>query len=648
MELVEGEEPRGPLSEAQAVQFILQLIDALEYAHEKGVVHRDLKPANLKITPEGKMKVLDFGLAKAMSGESAVTGSPMSSPTLTMQATMAGTIMGTAAYMAPEQARGQNVDKRADIWSFGVVVYELLTGKHLFAGETISDTLAAVLKSDPDFSQVPARFHHLLRLCLTRDARQRLRDIGDARVLLEETPVASATVKKTSRVPWMVAAIALVSAIVFAFSSFRQPGRASLPLTRFPIELPGAIDGPRMTALLSPDGRRILYRVMGPNGTMLAIRALDQPEGHALDGTERNLDAFFSPDSAWIGFFASGKLKKVPVSGGPVTELADAPAGYGAAWLPDGNIVAVLSGRVLMRLPESGGSPQHLMQKLEYDRYPQALPGGKQVLFTAAPVGTADFDSANIDVLSLATGERKTVLHGGYFGRYVPSGHLLYIYRDAIYAVRFNLSRLETQGSPVPIFQGASVHAGIGAGHFDVSGNGTLVYVNGRSYGSDQSIGLIEPSGERRTIPGPAGESVRLSPDGKRFAGAEKSDIFVYDFARNVSTRITFDPKGLNRGPVWSPRRRIEEGPHLPAPRPSRPEDPGRAAAGHHQVGQDFRRRRSRPRAGADRADGALQYGRHRHQLSRRSADQERRQSRPRRARHDGARRGGLRFSARR
>ena len=552
MELVEGGEPRGPLGEAEALPVVNQLIDALEYAHDKGIVHRDLKPANIKVTPEGRVKVLDFGLAKAMSGEAAA-GDPMSSPTLTMRATLAGTIMGTAAYMAPEQARGHAVDKRADIWSFGVVVYELLTGKQLFEGATVSDTLASVLRQEIDLSAIPERFRRLLRACLERDPRRRMRDIGDARLLLEETEHSLTVVPR--KAPWVAAAsFAILAAAIlglFLWRSARVPDR---PLIRFPIELPNAVDGPWMTALVSPDGRRILYRVIGPGGLMLAIRALDQPEGVVLAGTEAATEAFFSPDSAWIGFFAAGSLKKIPAAGGAVTILSDALDGHGAAWLPDRTIVASFDEFELRRVPENGGAPQSLFpQHPEEDRYPQALPGGQSILFTSAPMGTSDFDNANLDVMSLKTGARKTVVHGGYFGRYLPSGHLLYVHGDTIYAIRFHLSRAETQGAPVPILQGASADPALAAGHFDVSNNGTLVYVTGRSYGDDQRIAFLDPAGDRQTIPGASGAGLRLSPDGKRLALTSNGDIFVYDFARDVRTRITFEPKAPNRHPAWSP-----------------------------------------------------------------------------------------------
>jgi hypothetical protein len=312
LELVEGEAPAGPLSVEEALPLIHQLIDALEYAHERGIVHRDLKPANLRLTPDRRLKVLDFGLAKALSSDAIAQPDAANSPTLTMRATMAGVIMGTAAYMAPEQARGHAVDKRADIWSFGVVLYELLTGRQLFAGETVSDTLAAVLTRDPDLAGVPPRFHRLLRLCLTRDPRQRLRDISGARLLLDEAPATS----KRSTLPWIVAALAVVAAIGVAV--WRAPRATTPSLMRLSVDLGREAQADQLSVFaLSPDGRRIVYTAHTPDGRrVLATRLFAQGNVELLRGTEGAVDPFFSPDGQWVGFFADTKLKKIPMNGG--------------------------------------------------------------------------------------------------------------------------------------------------------------------------------------------------------------------------------------------------------------------------------------------------------------------------------------------
>ncbi len=326
MELVEGGEPRGPLAEADALAMIEQLIDALEYAHERGVVHRDLKPANIKITPEGRLKVLDFGLAKAMSGDTAA-GNPMSSPTLTMRVTMAGTIMGTAAYMAPEQARGHNVDQRADIWAFGVVVCELLTGKLLFEGATISDTLASVLRQEIDFNATPTRFHPLLRACLERDPKRRLRHIGDARLLLAQPPAqaAPATLSQPKRawLPWAAALLALSA----AGAAWFRPKPPTLATVRFSIPFPEGTTESRISfgpqAVPSPDGRYLAFVAGTSEKNAVWIRPLDSASSHRLDNTEGARYPFWSPDGKYIGYFADGKLKRILAAGGPAKTLCE-------------------------------------------------------------------------------------------------------------------------------------------------------------------------------------------------------------------------------------------------------------------------------------------------------------------------------------
>ncbi|HWC99280.1 MAG TPA: protein kinase [Candidatus Sulfopaludibacter sp.] len=555
LELVEGATLAGARSEADALPIVHQLIDALEYAHDKGIVHRDLKPDNIKVTPEGRVKVLDFGLAKALTSEPEAVN-PANSPTLTMRATMAGVIMGTAAYMSPEQARGQNVDKRADIWSFGVVVYELLTGIQLFEAPTVSDMLAAVLTREVDFTAVPPRFRRLLRACLERDSRRRMRDIGDARLLLEEPntpPVVAAAPAKSSAVPWIAAALATLAAAVFAFLFWRAGSPEARPLSQFNVELGQmAINGSRMLAMVSPDGRRILYRILGPQGIQVATRQLDRSTGTVLTGTDGAVDAFFSHDGAWIGVFARGQLLKLPASGGAPTLLCDAPSAFGGAWLPDGTIVAALGGQRLVRLPAAGGEPQLIRQGQEM-RYPQALPGGDRVVVTSAPAGAADFENGEIQVISVKTGETKTVLRGGYFGRYLPSGHLLYVHGGSIYAVRFNLSRMETEGTPLSFIEGVSGYAAVAAGHFDFSADGKFFYSSGAAYSSEHQVAVIGADGVPQPVPGVAAVAVRLSPDAKRLAISAKGDISVYDFARKIATRITFDPSASNHSPAWTP-----------------------------------------------------------------------------------------------
>jgi hypothetical protein len=331
MGLVEGSEPRGPLAETEAQSVIQQLVDALEYAHERGVVHRDLKPANLKITPEGRLKVLDFGLAKAISGDTGASD-PMSSPTLTMRATMAGTIMGTAAYMAPEQARGHNVDKRADIWAFGAVIYELLTGKLLFPGATVSDTLAAVLRQEIDLDRATARYRRLLRACLERDPRRRMRDIGDARLLLEDAPTAAPNAERPLRLPWIAAGIATAAALTLAALRSAAPGDPPRTPVRLTMPAPDNAGFLGFAPAVSPNGRKVAFIAATGSKSQMWVRGQADAAARPLPDTDAATYPFWSPESRFVGFFAERKVKKVAIDGGPATELCEASNPRGGAW----------------------------------------------------------------------------------------------------------------------------------------------------------------------------------------------------------------------------------------------------------------------------------------------------------------------------
>jgi serine/threonine-protein kinase len=363
MELAEGPTlaeriKEGAMSLEQALPVARQIADALEAAHEKGIIHRDLKPANAKIKPDGVVKVLDFGLAK-MAEPMAAAGSPESSPTLTIEATRVGQILGTAAYMAPEQARGKTLDKRADIWAFGVVLYEMLTGRRLFHGESATDTLAAVLTKEPDWNRVPAKARRLLQRCLEKDPKRRLRDIGDAWSLVEDTQAAP---RAKSGVRWKVAAGVL--ALAFAVSLWAPWRSAMRPIEQLPVRLDldlgpdislGSTIGPAV--ILSPDGTRLVFISQGADGTRhLFTRPLDQPKATRLSGTEGANAPFFSPDGQWVGFFAQGKLKKTRIDAGEPISLCDAPQGRGGTWDDDGNIIAALDTLTgLSLVPREGG-----------------------------------------------------------------------------------------------------------------------------------------------------------------------------------------------------------------------------------------------------------------------------------------------------
>jgi serine/threonine-protein kinase len=563
LELVEGNEPKGPLTAEEAVPIVHQLADALEYAHERGIVHRDLKPANLKLTPEGNLKVLDFGLAKALSTDPASTStSSVNSPTLTMRATMAGMIMGTAAYMAPEQARGQQVDKRADIWAFGAVVYELLTGTQLFQGDTVSDILASVLKNDPDLSAVPPRFHKLLRLCLTRDPRQRLRDISGARLLLEEAPAPPpvAPAERTGAPWWMVAAVGIVAAALTAALMWQVTRPAAAPMVRFRADLgPESLPGLNLSLAISRDGNRVAFPLGKRGKWQLATRLMDQSSATVLAGTDYAETPFFSPDGQWIAYAAGGKLNKVSVQGGAPVVLCDATLLRGGWWGDDGYIYASLEGTRLSRVPDvAGKAPEKLSEagKSGYDafRWPQLLPGGDSVLVTSTHT-IGDFEAADLLVYSLKSQQLKVVQRGAYSGYYLPSGHLVYLHLGTLFAVPFDPRTAETRGSPVPVVQEVMSDPGTGGGQFSFSANGTLAYLAGKFPQSNISMKIMDRSGKQSPFWDPPGALIftpRFSPDGKELAAGVNGDIVVYSSYQGTSRRLTFDAAAGNRFPVWT------------------------------------------------------------------------------------------------
>jgi serine/threonine-protein kinase len=569
MELVAGETLQGLLPLETALNYARQVADALEAAHDKGIIHRDLKPANIMITPAGVVKVLDFGLAAV--APSSDSSNPANSPTLTISPTRAGMILGTAGYMSPEQARGKVVDKRADIWAFGVVLYEMLTGQRLFAGETVSDTLAQVLTKEPDWEQVPAKVRRLLQACLQKDPKQRLHAIGDWRLLLtDEKQTQAAPAPSRSRLGWIAAAGLAVALAIAGIGWWHATRPVDLPLTRLSIDLgPDALTGLNLTAAISPDGRRLVFPVRGPDGKQkLATRLLDQAQATLLPGTENGRDPFFSPDNQWVGFFADRKLKKISIQGGAPVTLCDAPLDYGASWGEDGTIVATLERQTpLSRLPATGGSPQPLTKLGKGEathRWPQILPGGQAVLFTATP-GINSMVNATVEAISLKSGVTKTLVAGGYFGRYLPSngkrGHLVYLHQGVLFGVAFDPIRLEVQGTPVPVLEDVAASPIQGGGQFDFSGepsgHGTLVYLAGKGVAQTWPVVWLDSSGKMQPLiatPG-AYQNPRFSPDGRRLAmtvaTSTGSDISVYDLERETMTRLTFG--GHAQIPVWTP-----------------------------------------------------------------------------------------------
>ena len=464
MELVPGETIKGPLPLETALNYAKQIAEALEAAHDKGIVHRDLKPANIMITPGGVVKLLDFGLAAVAPGSPGDSDSS-NSPTLTIAITQVGWIMGTVAYMSPEQARGQPVDKRADIWAFGVVLYEILTGKQAFQGATTTDILAAVVKGEPTLDALPAHLRPVIERCLRKDPRKRWRDVGDVRIALEEgIQVAEAPANLRSWLPWAAASILTVALIIAGIALWRATRPVQHSMMRLSVDLGQSVSiqtNSGANVIVSPDGTRLVFASKGPDGeARLSTRLLSQPQATPLSGTEgARGDAFFSPGGDWIGFFADGKLKKISVQGGAPVTLCDALNPRGASWGDDGNVVFAPNIRGgLVRVSSNGGTPQSVTELMAGEvthRWPQVLPAAKGLLFTAA--NTPNYENASIDIQSLKGALRKTLHKGGSYGRYVPSGHLVYIHQGALFARAFDLDRMEVTGPAAPILDDVAI-----------------------------------------------------------------------------------------------------------------------------------------------------------------------------------------------
>ncbi len=601
MELVEGEDlaqriKRGALPLDEAVAVARQVAEALEAAHESGVIHRDLKPANIQITPEGKVKVLDFGLAKAFETESK-SGNPSLSPTLTSAGTRAGVILGTAAYMSPEQARGRPVDRRADIWAFGCVLFEMLTGTQPFTGETVSDTLAAVLKTEPDGSllpeETPPPLRRLLRRCLVKDPKERLRDIGEARILLGERQPdpeigseaaairPSTALGKTEALrrllPWLLAAI-LAAALAGTWLFRSAAGPQPLPgLVRLKVELsrggdlPGNV-GLGAATLVSPDGRVLAFIAQEGATRRLFVRRLDRSGTVALSGTEGARAPFFSPDGRWIAFFSSEGLMKVGTEGGApqrITEIRNAQ-GRGGTWSEEGVIVyAPGFDTGLLRIQAAGGKPEPLTRLTpgsdeRSHRWPSFLPGGQAVLFMTQRTGQ-DYDDADVEVVSLGTGARKVVLHGGSYPRFAPGGWLLFARENVLFAAPFDLAGLEVTGPARPVIPGVLASTGDqesadGSAQYDLSASGILLYREAGIADRSRESTLVWVDREGRESPA-FQEAMRvltleISPDGTRVAMEARTDrgvgVWIRDLQRGASAPLATDGDGSTQ-PVWSP-----------------------------------------------------------------------------------------------
>jgi len=579
LELVEGETladriRRGPIPIKEALDIAKHICEALEAAHDKGVVHRDLKPANVKITPEGKVKVLDFGLAKAMASAPASAALSNSPTMVSVAATNAGVIVGTAAYMSPEQARGHSVDRRADIFAFGCVLYEMLTGQPAFRGETVSDILAAVLRSEPDWSllprDVPAHIRKLIERCVQKDPQKRLPHISIARFEIEEAPAIadSAPVAPRKTFPILAGSIGLLlgAAVVLLLWSPWKAQSPSAPV-RLNADLGAAarLDEDSPNLVLSPNGKMLAFAARNKSGETLQVyvRDLDQLQAVPLAGTEGGFNPFFSPDGEWIGFFTLGKLKKISVRGGTAITLCDAPVGRGGDWTEDGKIVFSpenLLTTTLMMVSAAGGTPEPLFKSKSEEppsqRWPQLLPAGKAVLFTS---WAREPKGANVGTLiarAFPDGEPKIVTQGSSYGRYLSTGHVVFVKDGTLFAVPFNPSTLETTGTPVPLVERIASSGNTGSAQFSISATGTLVLEPAHAAG--QAISWMERDGRTKPLRSTPAlwANPRFSPDGRRIAmdiyDGKQRDIWIYDWERDTLSRLTFDPTDDSE-PLWTP-----------------------------------------------------------------------------------------------
>jgi serine/threonine-protein kinase len=604
MELVEGEDlaerlSRGAVPLDEALPIAMQIAEALEAAHEQGIIHRDLKPANVKVRSDGTVKVLDFGLAKAFTP----TGSPRSnatmSPTISMHATQAGVLLGTAAYMPPEQAKGKSVDKRADLWSFGCVLYEMLAGHRPFVGETISDVLAKIIERDPDWNALPAKtprsLRTLLRRCLEKDPRRRLDSAAVARLDIEEASTTPATpgsavsdVNRDARAarwpPWASVAVPVLAALVTGLTTWTvtRPTAAPSPaVNRFAITLPPA--QPLAFSIndrdfaIAQDGTRLVYTA--GDQAQLMVRDFNQLEAVPLSGLVNARAPFLSPDGRWIGFFdrldegyttgnvPRGALRKVSTHGGAPISIGQLTGGSrGASWTPDDSIVFATSdpSTGLLRVRAGGGEPEILTTpdraKGEFDHYfPSVLPGGRSVLFTIIrrDAENRDDQDRQVAVVDLKSGQTRTLIRPGSQAEYVDTGHLVYTDRGALWAVRFDVRTMTVIGDPVPLTERVFT---LGAAGFTLSRRGTLVYVPVTDLRSRSLIWMTRRGIEQPIAAPPrAYTSVRLSPDATRaavnFADQGPAAIWTWDFSSEKMTRLTLGPAGSFL-PQWTPNGR--------------------------------------------------------------------------------------------
>ncbi len=594
MELISGAEltdrmKNGPIQIEETLTIARQVAAGLEAAHESGIVHRDLKPANIMETDEGEMKILDFGLAQAWFGDDGTQQDSATNPTMTAAMTQAGAILGTAAYMSPEQARGVNVDRRTDIWAFGVILFEMLTGKPLFQGETISDTLAAVLRKEPDWDSLPVEeapeLCRLIERCLERNPKQRLRDIGEARIFLQDggasgtnlsfsqlgmtAPAAERAPAKTP-VPLLIglALLGLVGGTFLGWKVLANPDPAPVvhamipPPAQMNYDLNGTAPGP---AAISPDGTKLAFTAIGEDSPpILYLRHLDKGESVALSGTEGAAYPFWSPDSKFIGFFvpAGGKLKKVAVGGGPPVTLCSAENGKGGTWNADGEIVyAPGATTAIYKVAAIGGEPVQITtvdSKYDSHRHPRFLPGGREFLFIGRPSsggGDNDVLLASLDTTVVPRVITESQAQADYV-----DGHLLTVREDVLMGTPFTPDQEKVVEGGTPLVEDILSLPGADIGIFTPSTNGVMIFQTGASNQAgrlilwgDRESGTQEQLGDPGQVFHPS-----ISPDGLRAvvevqdASDEGTDLWLVDLVTGLRTRFTFAP-GEETRPCWTP-----------------------------------------------------------------------------------------------